>query len=575
MNAKTLMTTALAGLLAIAAHAITSEEIAAALDVDPSIGTFSCSGVADWYVDIKDFNQGESCMRSGNIPGYSDWVWRSSALTLSVSLREASRISFWVKTSCYNSSSYASFNVSIDNATYTYRGENGWFEISHVLIPGEHTIRWDFQREYSYSSGSNCAWVDNVSFMPITGKSPTVAVTGIRCTQRTPWNGKVDIDYTVNCEKADADIWVYPVGYDKDSNTTMAPRALEGDGVNAPVKAGPHRMTWTVTDDYPDFNSTAFTVKMTALVGAAPYMVVDLSGGVDAICYPVSYLSSVPEGGWGDEYKTTKMVLRLVPSGCFYMGSPSDETNRSSYEEKHGVVLTQPFYIGVFECTQKQYQLVMGSNPVTSSSYKGDTRPVASISYNNLCGSVNGAGWPSHNQVDADSFMGRLRSKANMLFDLPTEAQWEYACRAGTSTALNSGKDYSVENLKEVARCNYNSGYSSNYPSDGKGGYAYATKVGSYKENAWGIYDMHGNVSELCRDYWLDSSLGYAGAIDPKGATSCYYYSNGRRCRAYRGGSYTGSTDCRSACRYWTYLEYATSTSSYVGFRVYCSPVAQ
>ncbi len=82
---------------------------------------------------------------------------------------------------------------------------------------------------------------------------------------------------------------------------------------------------------------------MIALTGSAPYMVVDLSGGVDALSYPVTYLSSVPEGGWDDEYKTTKLVLRLIPPGTFMMGSPSDELGRKSSEVLHCVVLSKPF----------------------------------------------------------------------------------------------------------------------------------------------------------------------------------------------------------------------------------------
>ena len=450
---------------------------------------------------------------------------------------------------CQNSSQYGIvWNTNIDNGWRNVL--NG--SIGNVILGG------------LFETAKN----DSIPFedTPFDFLKPNgVGVINIKCQQRYPWNGMVDIDYTVTSDDPNADVWVYPIGYDKDSNTSMAPRALTGDGVNAPVKAGTHRMTWTVTEDYPDFHSTAFTVKMIALVGAAPYMVVDLSGGVDALSYPVSYLSSVPEGGWGDEYKTTKLVLRLIPPGSFMMGSPSDESGRSSYEDLHGVVLTKPFYIGVFEVTQKQYQLVMGENP---SSRKGDMRPVEKVSYNNIRGSVNGAGWPTHNQVDANSFMGRLRSKVNMLFDLPTEAQWEYACRAGTSTGLNSGKQYGWAENNEVARWarnRFNNG--SEYVWDGKGGYTEETKVGCYLENSWGLYDMHGNGSELCRDYW-DGGLGTVAGIDPRGTTST------SRGRVYRGGYWGNGNEIRSAYRNYTYLS-QSGTSDQVGFRVFCSPVAE
>jgi len=574
MNMKTVMIALAAFAMGGAANAITSEEIAAALDVDSSVGTFSTSGYSDWYIDTNAVN-GATSMRSGALPGNSSsWLW--SDLNVSLSVKEASYLTFKIKTHSRNNGSNDSYlGIKIDGgSTSVYAGDLDWREVTLVVIPGEHLLHFGFgKRYYNDSNSGYCAWVDDFKLTPILPKSSKVEVTNIKCQQRYPWNGMVDIDYTVRSEDPNAEVWVYPIGYDKDSNTSMAPRSLTGDGVDAPVSNGTFRMTWKVTDDYPEFHSTAFTVKMIALTGSAPYMVVDLSGGVDALSYPVSYLSSVPEGGWGDEYKTTKLVLRLIPPGSFMMGSPSDENGRSSYEDLHGVVLTKPFYIGVFEVTQKQYQLVMGGDP---SSQKGDMRPVEQVSYDNIRGSVNGAGWPTHNQVDANSFMGRLRSKVNMLFDLPTEAQWEYACRAGTASALNSGKSYSAANLKEVARCNFNSGNDSrNYPCDNNGGYSYATKVGSYNANTWGLYDMHGNVSELCRDFWSGyEGLGYAGVVDPAGKTYSYRQSDGYRYRICKGGNFGTTSECRSAYHYSGHMN-CNSTSWTVGFRVFCSPVAE
>ena len=158
--------------------------------------------------------------------------------------------------------------------------------------------------------------------------------------------------------------------------------------------------------------------------------------------------------------------------------------------------------MGVFECTQKQWKLVMGSNP---SSLNGDSRPVECVSYEMIrgTGEQGGAGWPAYGHaVDSTSFMGKLQEKTGLTFDLPTEAQWEYACRAGTTTALNSGKNLtsmeSDANMDEVGRYSYNL-------NDGKGGYSEHTKVGSYLPNAWGLYDMHGNVQEWCLDRYGDS----------------------------------------------------------------------
>ena len=139
------------------------------------------------------------------------------------------------------------------------------------------------------------------------------------------------------------------------------------------------------------------------------YCVIDVSSGPSSSQYPVRYERSIPE-----QAKTTQIVLRWLPAGRYKMGN------------ERMVTLTKPFYIGVFEVTQAQYALVMGSNPAAD---EGGTRPVERVSYNMIRGSGAGAGWPASSAVDADSFLGRLRARTGLDFDLPTEAQWEYACR--------------------------------------------------------------------------------------------------------------------------------------------------
>lgn len=426
--------------------------------------------------------------------------------------------------------------------------------------------------------------------LAIAAQGLTLSVKDVKIAQRYPWNGLVDIDYTVVCDEPATNIWVYPVGYDADFNVSVAPLTLEGDGANGqPVSVGAEgektfRMTWNMAADMPaNYNRAKFSMKMHAYAGAAPYMVIDLSPGPEAEKYDVTYLTEIPNGEWDDEYKTTKLVLKLVCPGTFMMGSPVDEPGHSwvnaNYEIQHKVTLTQPFYMGVFELTQKQYQLVMGSNPVTSSYYVGDYRPACVISYDMVRGSDLGAKWPSGKQVDATSFFGKLRTKTGITFDLPTEAQWEYTCRAGTGTALNSGKELTEANLNEVAR-NYTN------RNDGKGGYSdYYTVVGKYLPNAWGFYDMHGNVAEWCRDWWQNSLS--ETAIDPKGPESGSY-------RVVRGGSYgnywfqnnnsnygnNSNYPCRSGARNFTMyhsrsgggITTASYTSTYIGFRVAAYP---
>jgi formylglycine-generating enzyme required for sulfatase activity len=297
---------------------------------------------------------------------------------------------------------------------------------------------------------------------------------------------------------------------------------------------------------------------------SSDYLVIDLSSGPSASYYPVAYLSSVPASGWTDEYKTTKLVLRRIPAGTFVMGSPTNELGRYSDETQHQVTLTQDFYIGVFEMTQKQWERVMGAWPsyFDNVSYR-DARPVEQVNYNVVRGSS--PAWPGYNNnVDANSFMGRLRARTGRAFDLPTESQWEYAGRAGATTALNSGCNltdkYSDPGMDEVGRYYDNSGAGGN-ENDSDGDTSVGTaKVGSYQANHWGLYDMHGNVREWCLD-WYGM---YPGTVtDPKGPST-------GSDRVQRDGNWTCfACLCRVATR-----EYCSPHLIYkrVGFRVVLTP---
>jgi formylglycine-generating enzyme required for sulfatase activity len=292
----------------------------------------------------------------------------------------------------------------------------------------------------------------------------------------------------------------------------------------------------------------------TGLVGAAgDYLIVDLAGGPSATSYPVSYAATPPTDGGIDAYKTTKLVLRRIPAGAFSMGSPTNELGRGDDETQHSVTLTKDFYIGVFEVTQKQWERVTGDWPsyFNNAAYS-DSRPVEQRSWDD----VRGGTWPGGGP-GAGTFMQRISARTGLAFDLPTEAQWEYACRAGTTTALNSGKNLTdttnCPNMAEVGRYWHNGGSTSNQGGDTSGGTA---KVGSYQPNAWGLYDMHGNVWEWCLD-WYETYPG--DESDPSGAASGSY-------RVSRGGGWSSSAGgCRSANRF---SGRPGSRYIYFGFRV-------
>ena len=332
----------------------------------------------------------------------------------------------------------------------------------------------------------------------LSAQALTLAVKDVKIAQRYPWNGLVDIDYTVECDDKDADVYVYPVGYDKDYNLTEPIWTLTGEGANGQaVKAGTHRMTWDMAKDKgANYNRAAYSIKMHAYAGAAPYLVVDLAAGSNAEKYPISYMSEMPGETWPEEYKTTKLVLKLIPAGTFVMGDASFTRyrNNSTYcglETVHQVTLTQPFYMGVYELSEQQYCLIMGGSSSSSAAKTG-------LSYDALRGSTLGAKWPEHQQVDAESILGKLRSRTGITFDLPTEAQWEYACKAGRS-----------------AEARYTA------PSP----------------NGFGLYGMSAHPAEWCLD-WFTDNLGSSAVTDPKGPSSGSY-------RMIRGGfnsCYSSST---------------------------------
>jgi formylglycine-generating enzyme required for sulfatase activity len=303
---------------------------------------------------------------------------------------------------------------------------------------------------------------------------------------------------------------------------------------------------WTFTGWSAPFSNVTSGLAVTAQYGGL-YLVLDLAGGPLASSYPVSGLAGVPAGGWTAAYKTTRLVLRRIPktSPSFTMGSPAGELGRFSDETQHTVTLTQDFYIGVFEITQKQWERVMGNWPsYFSNTSVRDARPVEQVSYGDVRGSSSGAEWPASSAVDATSFIGKLRQKTGLVtIDLPTESQWEYACRAGTTTALNNDANLTSTgqdaNMTLVGRYYYNGGSAYTQSSGLANGPA---AVGTYLANAWGLHDMHGNVHEFC----LDRYGTYPGTVtDPPGAASGSY-------RVVRGGNWGGNADdCRAAARTW------------------------
>ena len=360
-------------------------------------------------------------------------------------------------------------------------------------------------------------------------------ISNFKVTPIPPWG--LAIDYNVNGTDGEK-MGLSTVVTIANGGTTNVAKKLIGQ---TDCAEGAHRIYWNMVGEGLSLDVTNDTVTV-AYTNYPAYCVIDLSGGADAESYQVDYLNTEsvnPSVAFADTvYKTTKLVLKLVEAGSFIMGD--DQTN-----ESHRVTLTKPFYMGIYEVTQKQWELIMGSKP---SYFKtdGDMKPVEQVSYDMIRGSVKGAKWPASDDVDGeaegdtnDSFLGRLRKRTGLKFDLPTEAQWEYTCRARTTTAYSYGDSANGDYMW----------YFDNSSST-------SHEVGMRESNDWGFYDMHGNVSEFCLDWRGTLSYG----TDPKGPSS------GDRQRVDRGGHWSNyASYCTSFRRYYGNPSYTFSSN---GFRL-------
>ena len=227
-----------------------------------------------------------------------------------------------------------------------------------------------------------------------------------------------------------------------------------------------------------------------------------------------------------------------IPGGTFIMGSPASEAERRLNESPQHQVTVPSFYMGKYELTQAQYQAIMGTNPAY---FKGHNRPVEQVSWNN-----------------AVEFCKKLSQKTGKNYRLPSEAEWEYACRAGTTTPFYFGESITPDLV------NYDGNYA--YASAPKGQYRQqTTDVGTFPPNAFGLYDMHGNVWEWCEDDWRENYIN--APINGSALIS------GSNTKLLRGGSWIiNPENCRSAFRGSYSLGYYYY---YFGFRVVCSGAAR
>lgn len=205
------------------------------------------------------------------------------------------------------------------------------------------------------------------------------------------------------------------------------------------------------------------------------------------------------------KYATTHLVLRRIPAGSMRLGYSDGYTDKwgGIPNPVHDYTITKPYYIGVFELTRVQFAKIMKSTDWQWTQFRVyDNRPMETyVSYEKLRGATKGAQWPSNNDVDEGSLLYKLRDLTGKRFDLPTENQWEYACRAGVRTIFYNGTS-NTNGLNMIARYSQNGGLLNGSTPPVDTTYEHGTMTaGGYFPNAYGLYDMLGNVAEICRDW--------------------------------------------------------------------------
>ena len=364
----------------------------------------------------------------------------------------------------------------------------------------------------------------------------TVSVDSVR--QRYPWNGLVDIDYTVTLAEqemldVDATSFVFKAVDEANPSKTNGVNSLD-----APLSLMPgrHQAVWNAAKD--GLAQIAKTVKIVAAFETYPvsYLVIDLAGGHQAEKFDVTYLTEPPAGGFNtDEYKTTKIAFRLIRPGTFVMGSPLDEVGRvATNEMPHTVTITQPYYMALFEFTNGQYDQLTSISSSGTRRGNGALRPFTSY----------GLGYFRGNGVNPTAFkvVGELGQRTGLAVELPTEAQWEWACRAGTTTPIADGQAYA--STSDLATGLAAMGRFADNANDATRDSGLYTDVGSYAPNAWGLYDMHGNAWETVHDKYVTDLAELGETVDPLVTDDKSLY------HVMRGGCYGSKAEmCRSAVR--------------------------
>ena len=425
------------------------------------------------------------------------------------------------------------------------------------------------------------------------GAAPVVDPASVTMTQ--DGSGKVIVNYTLTGEDAIVTFDIEKRDGEGNWASLGVPLAHVTGDVNRKVSAGaePKVIQWAARKDWPDqvVTDSSIRARVTAWALTCPpdYMVLDLTS-FDQFFYETT--DALPYSLTNALYRTSMLVMRKIPAGgvTFLMGQPTNTAADVSCVNAflpasaapHWVSLTNDYYMAIYETTQGQHKKLRGDGTHNSKAVN-DEFPVDALGYDALRGPVSGGiDWPSTGTA-VGGVLATFRARSGIAFDIPTEAEWEFACRAGTLTAFYNGENFTgaaagCESLSDIAW------FSGNCPEGmTRQNSAYLgglRVVGQKAPNPWGLYDMSGNVSEWCKDWAAPYDLSVQPAVAPGGPAADA--GNGR---IKRGGTWftSGAFSASSARRATPLTSYSFDPSqggntSYVwanGYRLVCPAVAK
>ena len=401
--------------------------------------------------------------------------------------------------------------------------------------------------------------VFSVVFLASAGAAPSVS--GVTLVQ-DPVTRNVRVGYVLAGDRAVVTVAFLTNGIPLAAEASLC---VVGD-VNRVIEVGSRQILWRPDRECAaGWAERAVTARVTAwpLDDPPDFMAVDLTDSPSPRWFYAS-AAAVPGGLSNNLYKTDWMLFRKIPAkGIRWRMGGGEEVgtykanvlDTRADEQYHGVTLGHNYYLSVYEATAQQCARMSGNAQTVAN----PTHPAVNYSYNVL----RGTGWPESPEVAPESSLAAFRARTGLAsLDLPTEAEWEFACRCGSGAAFGNGEDLS----------------SFDGPIPGDLGWCSSDKVGGRQPvgqkvpNRWGLYDMHGNVAELCRD-WYAASFYAAGSeqTNPVGATA----SEATGSRVTRGGAFVlGAAQCRSASRSFAWNP-SEIKYGWVGFRLACAARAE